>query len=67
MFLTKGNNYPIGLDFSDLSLKFVQLKKSRDRIEVQSLNKIVLPPKVMDKGDIKNDDALLGALGQSAG
>lgn len=63
MFLTKGNNYPLGLDFSDLSLKFVQLKRSRDQIEVQSSNKINLASNVMDKGEIKNDEALLNALG----
>jgi type IV pilus assembly protein PilM len=54
MFFSSQQNYPIGLDISDLSLKMVQLKKSGDKIKIQALSKIDLPKGLVDMGEIKN-------------
>lgn len=54
MLITKGTNYPIGIDFSDFNIKFAQLYKKGDKIGVQALGKIDLPKTVFDNGEIKD-------------
>lgn len=56
------STYPIGLDISDLSLKLVQLNKHRDKIKIQSLSKLNLPPGLIVNGEIKNKFELIKAL-----
>lgn len=60
--LTYNSTYPIGLDISELSLKLVQLNKSGEKIRVQALGKIDLPDGCFQNGEIKNRQAVLGAL-----
>lgn len=61
--------YPIGLDISDTSLKFVQLKKAAglkfgklsnkktiEKLEVNCYNSIKLPPELIVNGEIKNQE-----------
>jgi len=55
----KKSNYPIGLDISDLSLKFVQLHKTKDSIDVQSFSKISLSKGWIENGEIKNKKKVL--------
>jgi type IV pilus assembly protein PilM len=62
MIFTSGSNYPIGLDISDLSLKLVQLDKRRDKILIQALSKLNLPPGIVVNGVIKNRAELIKAI-----
>ena len=62
MILTSGSTYPIGLDISDLSLKLVQLNKRRDKIKIQALDKLNLPPGLIVNGEIKNEPELIKAI-----
>ncbi|MCU0679043.1 MAG: pilus assembly protein PilM [Planctomycetes bacterium] len=64
MIITKSGNFAAGLDISDLTLKLVQLKKIRDKIKIQALNKISLPANIMDKGEIKNEEGLLAGIAE---
>ena len=64
MLITKSGNFAAGLDISDLTLKLIQLKKVRNKIKIQALNKIILPPNIMDRGEIKNEDGLLAGLAE---
>lgn len=64
--------YPIGLDISDTSLKFVQLKKASglkftklsdkktiEKLEVNCYNSIKIPPELIVNGEIKNQDEVV--------
>lgn len=62
MFITNNSNYPIGLDLSDLSIKAVQLNKIRDKVKVQSVGKIHLPPGVLSDGEITDKEAIKKAI-----
>lgn len=62
MILTNDSTYPIGLDISDLSLKLVQLDKRRDKIKIQVLSKLNLPPGIIVNGEIKNKLELIKAI-----
>lgn len=50
---------PLGLDISDMSVKFVQLNKRSDKFKLQALGKIDLPSGVVEKGEIKNKKVLI--------
>ena len=50
----RSSTYPIGLDISDLSLKFVQLNKVRDKITIQAMGRTSLPAGLIKDGEIKN-------------
>lgn len=54
-----------GLDISDLSLKFVYLKKAGDRIEVVSFGESALPEGVVSKGEILKEDELAPLIKKS--
>ncbi len=60
--LSNNNNYPIGLDVSDLSIKLIQLKKQSGKIKIQAIGKIDLPPGVIDDGQIVSQEQLVLAL-----
>ncbi|MDD4900701.1 MAG: pilus assembly protein PilM [Patescibacteria group bacterium] len=62
MFSIHSSTYPIGLDISDLSLKLIQLNKTRDKITIQALNKLSLPPGIIVNGIIKNEPELIKAI-----
>lgn len=49
-------NFPIGLDISDSSLKFVQLGKSGKKILVKSFGKIALEDGIIENGQIKDTE-----------
>lgn len=55
-------NYPIGIDISDLSLKFVQLAKSRDRIVLKAFSSIKIKKGIIENGEIKNRDLFVSSL-----
>lgn len=59
MLFSEKTNYPFGLDISDLSLKLVQLKKTRDKIKIQALGKIDLPAGYFNNGEIKNQPGVI--------
>ena len=59
MFLSRSSNYPFGLDISDLSLKLVQLNKSRNKISIQALGKTDLPEGLIVDGEIKNQEEVV--------
>lgn len=59
---SKISNYPIGLDISDLSLKFVQLNKIKDVITIQSFSKISLQKDCIESGEIKDKAKVLKAI-----
>ncbi len=56
------SKYPIGLDISDLSLKFVQLGKSRDKILMQGFSKIDLEKGIIKDGEIKKPEEFISSL-----
>ncbi len=62
MFLSDLSSCPIGLDISDLSFKFVQLKKKRGSFGIQALGRIDIPKGVIEKGSIKNQEKALSLL-----
>ncbi|MEA3398440.1 MAG: pilus assembly protein PilM, partial [Patescibacteria group bacterium] len=62
MFGFTKSKFPIGLDISDLSLKFIQLKKRGKKIEIQSVGKKKLPKGIIENGLIINQEAALKAL-----
>lgn len=55
-------NFPIGLDFSDYSVKFVQLKKKGEKIIVSSLGKVDLAKGLIENGDILKPKEIQEAL-----
>ena len=62
MYSLNKSIYPLGLDISDLSLKLVQLNKIRDKIKIQAIGKINLPPGIIESGEIKNKPELINAI-----
>jgi len=62
MLLANNSTYPIGLDISDLSIKLVQLDKIRDKIKIQALGKLTLPPGIITNGVIKDRTELIKAI-----
>lgn len=47
-----------GLDISDLSLKIIKLEKKRKSLSLASFNEAKIKPGIIEKGEIKNEDAL---------
>lgn len=62
MLFINNSNYPIGLDISDLSLKFLQLKKSGDKIKLQSFGKIGLEKEIIKNGEILNKKEFIKSI-----
>lgn len=62
MRLINNSNSPLGLDLSDLSLKLVQLDQRRNKIKIQALSKLNLPPGLIVNGEIKNQPELIKAI-----
>lgn len=58
MFGIKLFKNAFGLDFSDLKLRLVQLKKSGRKIKLHCFGEIAVPSGVMIEGEIKNEKAL---------
>lgn len=58
----KKSSYPLGLDISDLSLKFVQLNKIKENIDIQAFSKISLNKGWIQNGEIKNKEKVLISL-----
>lgn len=56
------SSYPIGLDISDLSLRFVQLKGGKDKIKIQAIGVKALKPGVIENGEIRDYKTFLEAL-----
>jgi len=59
MFFSPKAVYPIGLDMSDLSVKLIQLTKIRDKIKINALGRVELENKIMENGEIKNEEKLV--------
>lgn len=55
-------DYPIGLDISDLSLKFVQLQKRGDVLVFQSFGKMPLEKGWIENGSIKEKEKVFKAV-----
>ncbi len=62
MFITRQSNIPIGLDISQGAIRLIQLKKGRNKIKIQALNKVNLPEGAMKNGEILNKKLFLTAL-----
>lgn len=62
MILTNNSTYPVGLDISDLSIKLIQLYKTRDKIKIQALGKLNLPAGIIVNGVVKNKPELIKAI-----
>ncbi len=62
MLTLKKPNYAIGLDISDLVLKAVELKKTKDKIKISAISKYRLKPGVVEKGEIKDEKSFLEAI-----
>ena len=60
--LLKTQDYPIGLDISDFSIKVVQLSKKKDKIELQSFGKIFLDKNIIENNLIKDMNAFVVKL-----
>ncbi|MDD4290487.1 MAG: pilus assembly protein PilM, partial [Patescibacteria group bacterium] len=58
----KRQDYPIGLDISDFSLKFVQLYKKSNKIGIQSFGKLMLEKGIIENNYIKNMDAFVAGM-----
>ena len=59
MLFSRSSTYPIGLDISDLSLKFVQLNKIRNKIKIQAMGKASLPAGLIEGGEIKDKEEVI--------
>lgn len=62
MIFSESSNYPIGLDISDLSLRFVQLKRIGDKIRIQALNDIKIEAGIFENGELKDADKAIKAI-----
>ncbi len=60
-FITSPNKI-LGLDISELSLKAVQIKKSRGKKFIQAMNSIKLPAGLIDEGVIKDHPKVAGLI-----
>lgn len=56
------NPNAFGLDISDLSLKIAKLKKKGKFFQLASFGKFPIKPDIIDKGEIKDPEALTGFL-----
>ena len=54
MILTNKSNLPIGVDISDLSIKLVQLNKTREKINLLALGKAKIPAGMIVNGEMIN-------------
>ena len=54
MIFNNKSSLPIGIDISDLSIKLVQLNKSRDKIDLLALGKTKIPAGMIENGVISN-------------
>ncbi|MFA6927909.1 MAG: type IV pilus assembly protein PilM [Patescibacteria group bacterium] len=59
MFFSPKAVYPIGLDISDLTVKLVQFTRIRDKIKINAFGRVELGTKVMENGEIKNEEKLI--------
>jgi len=59
MFFSPKTVYPIGLDISDLTVKMVQLTKINDKIKINAFGRAELGAKVMENGDIMDEEKLV--------
>jgi len=48
-----------GLDFSDLSLKIIKLKKKGKFLSLASWGEVKIKPGIIEEGEIKNETALV--------
>ncbi|MFH0891990.1 MAG: type IV pilus assembly protein PilM [Candidatus Falkowbacteria bacterium] len=62
MRLSQGLNYPLGLDISDLSLKFVQLDEIKNNISLKNFGRIDLPNSLIEGGVINDEKAVISAM-----
>ncbi len=56
------SDFPLGLDISDLSLKFAQLKVGKNKISPQTLGKIDLESGLIKNGEIINKQAVISKI-----
>ncbi len=54
MLTNSKSHFPIGLDISDLSLKVIQLNKTRDKIKIQAIGSKKVPAGFIVNGEIKD-------------
>jgi type IV pilus assembly protein PilM len=64
MIFSNNSYYPIGLDISDLSLRFIQLRGNKDKPKIQSIGAVQLNPNVIQNGEIKNYQSLANSLNE---
>lgn len=62
MFSLKPFKNAFGLDFSDLKLRLVQLKKSGQKVRLHCFGEIAVPAEVMIEGEVKNEKALVDLI-----
>jgi type IV pilus assembly protein PilM len=51
-----------GLDISDLSLKFLMLKKKGKKFSVVSFGELKIEPGIIESGEVKNEEKLAGII-----
>ncbi len=56
------NNYPIGIDISDLSLKLVQLAKSGDKIILKAFSSKKIKKGIIENGEIKDKELFISNI-----
>ena len=54
-----------GIDISDSSLKIIKLKKRRRGLSLDSFGETSIEPGLIDRGEIKNEDALAKIIKQA--
>ena len=52
----------LGLDFSNLSLKIVKLKKRRRILDLASFGETKIKPGIIERGEIKDEKALAAII-----
>lgn len=62
MIFSKRTISSIGLDISDLSIKFAQLYKRRSQIKIQAIGQTMLSEGLIEDGEIKNPNAVVNAI-----
>jgi type IV pilus assembly protein PilM len=62
MIFTAKQAYPVGLDISDLSIKLIQLNKSKGKIKIQALGRIDIEKGIIEKGEVKDKTKLIIAI-----
>lgn len=56
-----------GLDFSDLSLKIIKLKRKDKELNLSSWGETILNPGIIEEGEIKNKEELINAIKKVVG